>query len=434
MIILLSILLLLPSTTPSVADPFGGLAVGAGLKILGDKVNEAVEKAIGGGLILEVQAGGQVSVAIQQARAAFDQESDKTFAQLDSNEQKALNSLSATANAFLKKTYKDIRDIENQAQGITHNLPFAPEFPQLYSFSPAYVQQGAGSVRIVLTGDFYSIARDGYDATAQIGGKIFKNSDKDSNEIDFNIPKAALKSVNNAIADNHITIVIPYRAPFLIFFHKKEYATFVIPLMALPKNVGAFNFQITTTADGTATQNVVRTGYRQDSSDDDIKCGGEHADLAVHLAYPDSGWTVIPSSVTWQVTWSEGDPQLTANCSSPTTACLCVSTEHHRFGTSGKVAFNISFAETKPVNVTNTDAKNIAIGWGETRLLELPLNASWVGSYTRFDGKVFQFNSNYDDHLVSLQQLASGISIRTAPYEALNVYVLQKALAQLGVR
>jgi hypothetical protein len=439
---LLFVLALFLNTSSAHADPFGGIAVAVGLSVLGDKVNEAVEKAIGGGLVLEVQAGGQVSVAIQQAKAIYDQESAKFWNDLQSNEQATLNSLVKVANDFIDKTYSDLKDIEARANGIVHNLPFTKEFPQLWKYSPSYVEQiPGGKLRLALEGDFIDVMREGFDASINIAGKSFQNVDKSNSNISFELPLSVLSAASdNQVGSNHISITIPYREQYLMFFHTKKVASLTLPLMVLPKKFGTVSFDITTVTAGTASQTTYSPEFMQESGDDDIKCGGEHGDLAVHIAYPDSGWTVVPSSVTWNVTWSQGnqgvdqDWWLAANCSSPTAACLCVSTEHHGWGTSGKVHFRIAFTEQKPINNVASTNSTVDVGWGESRIVDLPPGAQWKGTYTRFDGKQFQFNGNYKDQYVTISQLGSGITVRTAPYDSFDMKAMLQSLTKLNLK
>jgi hypothetical protein len=430
--IIVSFMAMVPSAK---ADPLGGLAVGAGLTILGNKINEAVEKAIGGGEILEIQAGGQVSLLVQQALQSFDNEKNLTFAQLNGEEQNALNSVVTVANDFLKKANNDMAEIENRAQAIAHVLPFSSNFPQAWKIMPSYFEKnGAAPLRVSMVGDFHDIVDSDLDATLTLSSKNYKNAEKDSGRLTFDIPMADLASEAARPTENVFTVTVPYKKRCWLFFHCTKDTTFKGSSVALPLNLADVSIAVTTTTPGIVTNPLSRGYFEQESGDDDIKCGGEHADQAVHVAYPDSGWRVQPSSVTWNKVWSQGnegvdqDYWLAQNCSSTTTACLCVSTEHHRAGTSGKVHAWILFTEEKDVLNSQTTQTPVTVGWGESRVVQIPTGATWAGTYTKYDGKVIQFAGPYDDDFIKVAQTGSIVTISTAPWGTQNMEKLREVL------
>ena len=108
---------------------------------------------------------------------------------------------------------------------------------------------------------------------------------------------------------------------------------------------------------------------------DDIKDGGEHADLAIHKWYPDPGWRVIPNTVKVKrpLDWSQGEEGVekdwwfsTRNPSTVNEAVVCANTEHHGLGTSGKIHFRIMFTEERDVTKLVSSTRDVAIGWGRT--------------------------------------------------------------------
>jgi hypothetical protein len=412
------------------------LAVGAGLKVLGDKINEAVEKAVGGGLILEIQAGGQMSLAIQQAQQALDAQQNKFFNDLTSNEQQSINSLVSATNSFLTETNRDLSAIVSRAQAAVHNLPFSKSFPQAWRFSPSYFERTPGNsdvLMIKVDGDFYDLPTSGLDSTLTTSsGKNYKNTEKSSQEISFEIPMTDLAVAQDRPLENKVSVAVPYYdGGFLGWFKHEHEAIFKGLTIAVPQKLVDVQIAITTPVAGTITQNKVSVRQRQGSDDDDIKCGGEHADLAIHVDNPDPGWTVNPTSVTWQKLGSQGnegpnqDYWLERNCSTPLVACLCVSTEYHRFGTSGKVDFLIVYSEYKSVVTQTPSTTKLQIGWGESRVVTIPIGATWTGTYTAFNGKILQFAGPFQDPLVSVTQSGNIVTTATAPY-------LQTNLAKMG--
>ena len=428
----LSVLLLLSSCAPrptnkrSLADPLGGLALGAAFKLLGDKINEAIERATGAGLILEIQAGGQVELLIEQAQTTFEHEQQLFWTDLNVTDQNTISSIYAVANDFLNKTYQSVNAIEVRAQAIIDTLPFTKDFPQAWHFGPAFAESTGGvPIRFTITGHFYDIARPGYDAEMVInGGTPITNVAKDYTSIGFDVPRNALKPASTSVAENTILIRVPYRKG--VIFTRKEYAEFKTTIGSLPQSVGSLMSTITTTAPGPlATEGNLGPETVQASDNDDIICGGEHADLAIHLAYPTTGWRVQPNTVGWQLLWYQGDPgndwdNPPRNCSTKLIACLCVSTRHKGFGTSGKVRFRIQFVEEKDTIAHTPTTSTLPLPWGEIFTIDIPpVGATWSGSYTRFDGKPFGIPATgYEDDFVSVQHVTPlQIVVRTAPFD-----------------
>ena len=161
--ILVAFLLLLPtkSVQTQIPDPFGGAFIGVGLGRLAEAIQRAVEMAIAGGQILEVQAGGQISVLLQQAQATFQQQADLTWQQINAQEQQILGSTASLADEFLKRTYKSLDELMARVQVTMHTLPFAGTFPQVYRSEPTWTPQRPGHpIRVKFAGDFVDVLRE----------------------------------------------------------------------------------------------------------------------------------------------------------------------------------------------------------------------------------------------------------------------------------
>jgi hypothetical protein len=110
------------------------------------------------------------------------------------------------------------------------------------------------------------------------------------------------------------------------------------------------------------------------------------------------------------------DYWLDRNCSTLLVACLCVSTEHHGAGTSGKVHFRINFYEETDVITHTTTPNKLKIGWGESRVVQIPTGATWTGTYISFDGKRHDFAGPYQDDFILVSQTANLVTVTTAPF------------------
>ncbi|CAM2179383.1 hypothetical protein [Burkholderia cepacia] len=419
----------------------GGLAIGVGLDKLGNDVKDAISNAAANGQLLEAQAGGQVYIAIQQAKETYNSELDLTIDKVSGPEQNSLNSIASIATDFENKTYKDLSSLNSQVRSTIHDLPFTNSFPQVLSYGPAFLEPSppSGTVHLTLDGDFYDSLRSDYLPTLSINGKSISATLRTSTQLGFDIPKSEFAAKPDALTVSYAIVNIPYSTKTFLIFPSKRNSSVSLAMATLPKAPGTVRLDITTTSPGMAKQTKVSPEMSQESADDDIKCGGEHAELAVHFSTPDSGWAVVPDSTQWQVTWDQGnqgkgqDWWLERTCSTPTLACVCVSTEHHAWGTSGKVHFKILYTEEQSIVNSKTTSQNIDIGWNEMRTVTIPAGATWQLQYNRFDGKQMQVAGVYGDAFVKVSQTANRVTVSTAPFSDLDESIYNSAL-QAGVQ
>jgi hypothetical protein len=412
---------LTPSAQAQV-DPLGGLALGAGLNIFASNVKEIIEKAVGGGLMLEVQAGGQIGTLIQQANTAYQADLGLTFDRLSAAEQTAVSNIKSLVDQYSKQIYSEMADITKRAQAVANTIPFSKTEPQLVSYGPAYATQSDTPVTLSAEGNFFDLYQEGYDPEAIVNQHSLVASTKTSQHIEFTIPNTDFVTSPSVVTQNSITIRVPYWRRYFLWNGGKLYSKFSIPIAMLTPTVGNIALHTDVAAPGTEVRTFTTGEIDQDSQDDDIKCGGEHSDLAIHTVTPDPGWTVRPSTVHWNKVWTQGaegtggDYWLDHNCSTTTTACLCVSTEHHRFGKSGKVHFSISYDAERPATDHAVADITKALSWNDRLDFNLPAGATWTATVTKWDGTTFAFSAApYNSPLINAYETGDVLSIFTAP-------------------
>src|SRR5258706_10558345 len=82
------------------ATPPSTATLGVVLDRMMAQVKEAEEKAIGGADLVLVQAGGEVALAVQNAKGAYASSLDKTMDAFSSADQQVINSLNSTVQQF----------------------------------------------------------------------------------------------------------------------------------------------------------------------------------------------------------------------------------------------------------------------------------------------------------------------------------------------
>jgi hypothetical protein len=434
-------------STATLIDPTLLLAIGA----LGAQIKEIIEKAQAAGQILEVEAANQIATVIEQTRQAYRTELNLTLDRISAAASNALNSLKTVISELEQQTYRDIRDLERRAMEISHNLPLSKHFPQIIKWNPSYTYKNSqlylkqsenwseflkvktttsGSVVIAsgalsnddksihfeIEGDFYDLPSKNYNATVTIKGRTFTNGTKSSQDASFDIPIDALDFSEMDIKYNYLNIVIPYKKNVFLFFKKKQIAEFSLPIITLPKNVGSLTITTTVKEPSLLVQNFKAGPYAQISDDDDIKCGGEHADLAIHCVPPEPGWRVRPATVSYQMIRSEGDwYPCGPDHSGLANACYSFSTIHHGFGTSGKIWFYLTYTGEKDAIVERVENHDISINWEDSKVFILPDGATWKGAFKQFDGKIIEFSGPFENNYIKVSQDMRTITIKIKP-------------------
>ena len=423
----LAINLILISHSQSAQSQTGELTLGAVLaKLLGD-VNSTIQGAVGGVLSIEVQAGGQIAGLIQQAQVAYAADLNLTFDKISATEKQTINDISSITQEFTRNTAASAASVMSKSQQIANTLPLAGLFPQVTAYSPAYVLPDhtphANDVTVTVEGNFADVFRNNSEAVVLIAGKRFLDVEKTTQRISFRIPASTLKQpVASEIGFNELNVEIPYQTSSVLGQGHRELASFKLLIGSLPNIVGEL-FRDTSTSAPTLIKKQFVTGeIQQESGDDDIKCGGEHGDLAIHTVQADPGWTIIPSTVTPIITWSQGtqgpdqDWWIESNCSNQTTACLCVSTEHHRFGTSGKVHFTMKYIAQQPGTEKSGGEIGGPLSWGYRGVWDAKGVSSWKLILTRFDGRRIEISGPYSDEFIRVTTSGSQVTIQSYPF------------------
>ncbi len=403
-----------------------GATVGAVLDHLMSKVKEAEEEAIAGGIVLEIGAGGEVALAIQQAKTAYTSSLDLTLSKANGEVQTGVNSLNSLVDQLAQHNYGHISDLEKQARIIIHDLPMTRHFPQVISINPHYIisKQKADTpdIEFEIKGDFVDLPTPGYDPSLKLSGdsgKPFKAVAKSSDFIVFKLPASVFTPSDSTVVTKFLTIDIPYTSDS--WFHRQAHTEFVMPIVTLSKSVGQIVITSTSPQQGTVRQQVTSPEMSQNSAQDDIKEGGPHADLTIHRWSADAGWRIIPSSVTYKMNRSEGkqgyekDWWFGRNLSTLQEAVLTFNTEHHRIGTSGKIWFNIVLTEEKDVVQNAPSTYSFTMNWGDSKVIEVRAGATWKGSFTRFDGTTQEFSGPFDNKFIKVSQAGSVITLSAIP-------------------
>lgn len=167
--------------------------IGDILDDLSDKVNEvirqAIEEAEGAMQRLLIQAGRQVSLAIQNAKDAYDDSLQKTKAAVSSVIRETLEQLEGMVKDLQNKTETMLIDMEERAQQIINSFPFVSNKPQLTHVNPRYLVPTTSREPIITCGgNFIDAATKGYEPSLDWEGRSIPPLNTTTQRLDFKIP------------------------------------------------------------------------------------------------------------------------------------------------------------------------------------------------------------------------------------------------------
>jgi hypothetical protein len=387
--------------------------LGGVLSQLFDRLQGLIQQFQNAGLILEVNAGAQIETVVSQAQSSLSNLLNTAVSDLSAQQQQMASSLTAVVDDLQNKI---IDNLTTKLQTIANTLPFAKDFPQLAAFGGNIVAPNvAGDIRFTVDGNFMDIGQDGYDATISIGSATIKNATKTTNHIAFTVPRNTFTFVPDSVTYLPTVIKIPYRkSEVLGLIHKEEFATFNVIFIILPTAPGTYDLQ--TSKSGTVPQQVGDScsNLVWDSSSDD--------DDSVKGCNMVADWVCLRETVSYHFTRQEGDQGDAwldlGNASTTTFVGWHFKTEHHRFGTSGKLTVTLNYQKTRNVPQTQTtDTGNLALAWGDAKIVTFDPAASWKITFHQFDGVTKEYDSDDSTNpYIKIVAIGNQISIKALPF------------------
>ena len=204
------------------------LTFGVVLDQLASKLGGLIEKAANAGEVIEAGAGGQIAIAIANAKTAYVDSLNITVDHLNAELTKVLNDLSTEVGYVEQHALAELKKIADQGELTVNAFPLSKTFPQVSRSYPTYTAVLGESIDIEVYGNFFDAARVGYTPTLQIGDKSFQPSVNTVLRVVFNVDSKTLKRASNALTYVNMLLTVPYREQVAWLFHgaKKQRSSF----------------------------------------------------------------------------------------------------------------------------------------------------------------------------------------------------------------
>jgi uncharacterized protein YxeA len=375
-----------------------------------DRATQLIQQAQQTGLVLEVNAGSQALVVINQAKAAYASALASTSQTLSAQQQQLISSLNGTLDNIQNHI---LNNLTANLQQIVNTIPLSRKFPQLTSFDGTILSPSlntGNSVLVTLNGNFLDIGNKNFDAYLKIGANSYKNSTKTTQQITFQIPSSVFTFVTTKVGYQSFSVEIPYKKGLL---GSKKIALYNLNFILLPNNPGTYQLFITKATDVTHSENASCPNLIWDSSENDID--------ATSGCNMSDNWVCDRNSVSYALTREQGRKDHDwfdyGNASTPTFVGWHFKTQHKGLGTSGKLTVTLNYRRYKTVTepVTTPQAV-ISLSWGSSKVETIDPSATWKLTYTEFDGRSFDFaSSEQSNPYLKISTAGNQIQIITIP-------------------
>jgi hypothetical protein len=401
--------------------PLEALTVGLFLKQLFDQLEQAIESAKNAGLALEIQAGREINLAIQNASNALRDVLDQEIKTLDETLQGKLNELNTLVQSAVAQVSGDLALVTDKVQEIITSLPFRDHEPQLRSALPNFVvpSRNLYPALIKFEGNFEFASQADFAPTLEVlrDGAVVQSYSPSVSEtlrLHFLAPIVDLfppgsvdpKRFNYVIA----RLTVPWEEGLI--FKDRHVSTYQIVIGALPSSPGQIKLQYNVYQDVQQTAKVKDGPHYQSSAADGAN--DDHKNVP-WLATPNPGRHVVRGTSSFEsLNPTEGEWSESFISDDADRVVYEVTTIHHgAFGTAGRVTFNINFTETWTEKKPRDHQESIDLKWGDSKVL--PVSAGWRVFFDAFDGTHAEFDqTDSGNPFIKVNAQTNNVKIETA--------------------
>lgn len=397
------------------ANPLVNVFLGGLMDDVENTMNSIIQNAENATINVEIEAGRQLTIAIQNAKNAYQESLQMSVDKVETAIQDRLKQLDGMVQLFQAKNMELIKKMAQDVQLFINSLPFSKLNPQLKEASPKYVVLDSNSpdLRVNFSGNFPFSADPKYPPTLTFNNKPFKKIDSTTLNFIFEGPVDALfPKSTNAPTDKYAYSVgkleipwdntenLPWYKRLLGYTDTKTYEYDILET-ALPLSPGRITAIYTSSQSG----DPIRKRYVSATIHEDAnhayrkgKCG--YSDVHRFSFNPDPEFKVIlgtqalivhPGAHGNHHEFIDGVSEMGVNARIEMDAC---SGKHM-----GIIDFHVEFDEIKPTTVEKIQQLPINLKWGESQVL--PIKDANHGRlikvvFASFDGLTNEFGTNTD--------------------------------------
>jgi hypothetical protein len=380
----------------------GSISVGAVIARLGDQLASLIDQARNAGNALQMEAGREVYLALQNAKNAYSESLNETFDRADKSVKSTISQLHSAADDVSRNAFGSLDQLTRRMQTTVNSLPFRQHQPQVAGVRPRFLTPTSSGTPLQVTyeGNFEFASRTGFTPALSVSGHVVPVVNNTTQELGFQIPRSLLGIPGSIAADAvhyiPVELSVPWQESKLFGIRRSRRTdTYRLLVGVLPASPGQISVTHYTTRDVVERRRFSSNEFVQCSL---AECGNnDHLDVP-YCVSPDAGFTIVRGTSSFDQRWNEGQNSHTFVSDDGGKACYNVSTVHKTIGASGKAIWRISFDEEKRTAVPDStvtivnDSQKIGLHWGDQLTFPYPAG-SYLVQFTGFDGTRGAFRS-----------------------------------------
>lgn len=352
-----------PVSTTTTFPILGSVLDGLQKRIDGS-INQMINTSANAGFDIETECGRQVTIAIGNARNAYEDCLNQTMDKVKQAVQDSINSLTSMVQDVEQRNLGALETLESRVTEWITALPLAGWKPQLLNVRPRYVvvKDTTENTMINFEGLFKYAGDPRYQPTFKLNDKVLTPCNNATQKLSF------MMTVGNATLDKCAYAIGTLNVPYPGWTGKYSF-DFKVWLGALPISPGKITVYYTAHRITQATKHIVSGTVVANASQ---YCPARWV-IVKNSFYPETGWYVIPNSVR--------GPIVDQGCHGSHDTPKIVSIDANQIVTSvglsaadgphmGQVPYHVEFDEVQNVPVTNTRQDDISLQWNDSKVLD----------------------------------------------------------------
>ncbi len=374
---------------------------------LTDRITTIINEASQGGKELEMEAGRQINLAIENTRNAYQESLELTVDKVDQVFKDNLDQLALMVSQVQTQNDTSLEKLGIEAQTFVNTLPLANLFPQVSKVMPQYiVSEGGGKVSITVLGNFPTAAQS--PPTFSFGETQATLVHNTTKELCFSIDRSAFTHSNEKCTPSYGEIQFP------------KPTTTLIPNWLNPFAPAPFIYRVMI-GSAPSSPGKLLLDWKDESylpikkwRTEDIHHQGAKQGRTYQLVATD-GWKIVPGTERSNIRRMDdgkyvklnGECRINISRANSTTAVYEVLSKYN-------VDFEMWFEETRQVKKEGeAKHKEIPLKWGEKTSINLPPSGRVL--FIPFQGRNAELIGTRLSHpYVSILRGKSDIRVTTA--------------------
>ncbi|CCB86111.1 putative uncharacterized protein [Parachlamydia acanthamoebae UV-7] len=347
---------------------FGSLLDGL-FRRVDDTIHEAVRETRNAGVDLEIEAGREIGIAIENTKNFYRDELNHTIEKVSNAAKNAFDHLDSMVERFQKKNLDELDDLKRLAKQLMNSLPFSSKQPQLFKVNPRnlIIDDITKTSLVIFSGNFYYSSTEGYTPSLVFADKKCYLVDSKTDTLTFQVPHRPFENQNK---ENYSYITgelnVPWNNGYWGWPIKVE-SKYQVGIGALPQVAGSCTVEYVAHEmerhiQGKSSPNIFYDGN---------KWYPEHWHTEQLVIYPDTDWHIDVSQPPHLVAEHvHGDHNESILSYSPDQIVIRVNLYCKSGSDIGKVNVRVEFNQYQDVPVEKKRLENFEVNWKDSRLLE----------------------------------------------------------------